>query len=82
MNIDMNLKSDKKVIAIVKFNNVQIRNKHNDFLFPMQDILEIDMEDGFRIIYLFSQKDITDIDYFEIVTTPKTKKIVLFKEYE
>ena len=82
MNIDMNLKSDKKVIAIVKFNNVQIRNKHNDFLFPMQDILEIDMEDGFRIIDLFSQKDITDIDYFEIVTTPKTKKIVLFKEYE
>ena len=80
MNIDMNLKSDKKIIAIVQFDNVRIRNTHNDYLYPEQSILEIDTEDGFRIIDMFSEKDITDIDYFKVETTNKTRKKVLFKE--
>lgn len=80
MNIDKNLKSNKKIIGVVLFQNVRIKNTHNDYLFPEQDILEIDLEDGFRIIDLFSEKDITDIDYFEVVITKKTKKKVLFKE--
>jgi len=80
MNNDINLKSNKKIMTITKFDNVQIKNTHNDYLYPPQNILEIDLDDGYRIIDLFSQKDITDIDYFEIVTTTKTKKKVLFQE--
>jgi len=80
MNIDINLKSDKKIIAIVQFDNVRIRNAHNDYLYPEQSILEIDMEDGFRIIDMISEKDITDIDYFKVESTNKTRKKVLFKE--
>jgi len=80
MNNDMNLKSNKKIMTITKFDNVQIKNTHNGYLYPPQNILEIDSDDGYRIIDLFSQKDITDIDYFEIVTTSRTKKKVLFQE--
>jgi hypothetical protein len=29
---------------------------------------------------MFSQKDITDIDYFKVETSNKTRKKVLFKE--
>lgn len=80
MNIDKHLKSDKKIIGIVRFDNVRIKNTHNDFLFPPQSILEIDLEDGFRLVDLFSQKDMTDVDYFEVVSTPKTRKVVIFKD--
>lgn len=80
MNIDMNLKSNKNIFAIVQFDNVRIRNTHNDYLYPEQSILEIDSEDGYRIIDLFSQKDITNIDYFRVETTSKTRKKVLFQE--
>lgn len=78
MNID--LKSDRKIISITKIDNVRIKNTHNDYLYPTQSILEVDMDDGYRIIDLIAKKDITDIDYFEVVTTSKTKKKVLFKE--
>ena len=78
--MNMNLKSDRRIISITKIDNVQIRNIHNDYLYPMQSILEVDMDNGYRIIDLIAEKDITDIDYFEIVTTNKTKKKVLFKE--
>lgn len=80
MNIDINLKSNKNIISIVQFDNVRIRNTHNDYLYPMQSILEIDSDDGYRIIDLFSQKDITDIDYFKVETSNKTRKKVLYKE--
>ena len=76
---DINSKSKKKIIAVSKINNVQIRNTHNNYLYPIQDVLEVDLEDGYRIIDLFSQKDITDIDYLEVVHTKKTSKKVLFE---
>lgn len=78
--MNMNLKSDRRIISIIKIDNIQIRNTNNNYLYPMQSILEVDMDNGYRIIDLIAEKDITDIDYFEIVTTNKTKKKVLFKE--
>lgn len=78
--MNMDLKSDRRIISIIKIDNIQIRNTNNNYLYPMQSILEVDMDNGHRIIDLIAEKDITDIDYFEIVTTNKTKKKVLFKE--
>ena len=78
--MNMNLKSDRRIISIIKIDNIQKRNIHNDYLYPMQSILEIDMDNGFRIIDLIAEKDITDIDYLKVEFTNKTKKKVLFKE--
>ena len=71
-----------RIIQIVKLDNVQIENTHNGYKYPLQNVLEIDFANGkFRMIDLFSQKDITDIDYFKVVPTSKTKKKYIFKEY-
>ncbi len=77
------MKKDKDIIKITKINNIRVQNKHNGYLFPYQSILEIEFRNGRkRILDLFSQRDITEIDYFEIVRTNKTKEVILFKEFE
>lgn len=73
----------KDIIKISKIDNIRIKNKHNGYLFPQQSILKVETREGYyRIIDLIAERDITDIDYFEIVETPKTKEKVLFKEFE
>ena len=75
--------NSKDIIKITKINNVRIENTHNGYLFPSQNILKIEYRDKtYRILDLISQKDITDIDYFKVVNTDKTKEKTLFKEYE
>lgn len=69
------------IIEIARIKNVRIENTHNGVLFPMQDILRITFENGDnRIIDLFSEKDITDIDYFKVNESEKTKKKILFSD--
>ena len=69
------------IVRIIKLKNVRIKNIHNNTLFPKQDVLEIEFENGeIRKIDLFSEKDITDIDYFEIETTPKTRCDIIFED--
>lgn len=69
------------IIEIARIKNVRIKNKHNDFIFPTQDILKVCFENGNnRIIDLICEKDITDIDYFEVIESDKTKTRVLFKD--
>ena len=72
-------KSDIIAVEIVK--NVRIRNLHNDFLFPKQDIMNVYFRDGKkRTLDLLSQRDFTDIDYFKVENTKSTKVNVLFFE--
>lgn len=67
------------IIRITRKKNVRILNTHNDYLFPTQDILEIEFENKqTRIIDLFCGKDITEIDYFKVEESKKTKSVNLF----
>ena len=69
------------IIRITKVNNIRIENAHNGFLFPEQNILEIeDREGNVRILDLMASKDITSIDYLVVHETNKTKRKDLFKE--
>lgn len=75
--------NEKDIIKITKIDNIRIRNTHNDYVFPLQSILKVETrEGGIRILDLFSERDITSIDYFVVEETPKTKEHILFKEYE
>lgn len=77
----MNREEDIVRIDLIK--NIQIKNKHNDFITPKQDIIIVSFRNGkSRIIDLASEVDITDIDYFEILKSNKTKYKVIFKEWE
>ena len=74
--------SENDIIRITKVNNIQIKNLHGDFLFPKENILEIENRKGdIRILSLVSERDITDIDYFAVCETSKTKRRDLFMEY-
>lgn len=73
--------SDKDIIRITKVNNVQVENTHNGYLFPLQSILEIEDRMGnVRVLDLIADRDITDIDYFVIHESSKTKRKDLFTE--
>ena len=61
-----NVKEDIIKIELIK--NVRIKNTHNNFIFPSQNIMKVYFRNNkIRILDLFSCKDITDIDYFEVV---------------
>lgn len=66
---------------ITKIKNVKIKNTHNDFMYPSQDILEIEFKNGsIKRLDLLSQKDMTDVDYFEVIETIMTKKDIIYEE--
>lgn len=71
------------IIEIKKIKNVRIKNIHNDMIFPTQDLLEITFENGkTRIVDLFSEKDITDMDYFKVVETKRTKNRIIMLDHD
>ena len=75
--------NDKDIIRITKLNNVQVENTHNGFMFPLQNVLEIENRIGeIRTIDLIAERDITNIDYLIVHKTPKTIEKELFKEYD
>ena len=75
------VESKNDIVEIVKVKNVRIRNKHNNVLFPIQNVLKVIFRSGeSRTIDLFSQKDMTEVDYFQVEETNKTKNKILFKE--
>lgn len=75
--------NNKDIVKVAHIKNVRIRNTNNGALFPMQNILKIYFRNGeSRTIDLFSERDITDIEYLQEIATPKTKEKVIFKEIE
>ena len=69
------------IVKIEYVKNVRIMNLHNDMVFPLQNILKIHFEDGsFRVIDLFSEKDMTNIDYYKVLETPRTKYKTLMED--
>ena len=72
-----------KIIKIEYVDNVRYKNLHNNMIFPTQSILKIYFDDNsVRIIDLFSEIDTTDIDYYEILNTYKTKTKVVMEDRE
>ena len=75
--------SEKDILRITKINNVRIENTHNGFVFPEQNVLEIeDRQGNVRKLDLMADRDITDIDYFMIHESDRTTKKDLFIEYK
>lgn len=75
--------SNKDIIKISLIKNVKIQNIHNDHLFPLQNVLKVFFRSGeIRTLDLFSNKDFTEVDYFKIVDTPRTKEKIIFLEKE
>jgi len=73
--------NDKDIIRITKTSNVRVENTHNGFMFPVQNVLEIEYRDGgVRVLDLMAQRDITDIDYLVVHDSSNTKRKDLFKE--
>ena len=71
------------IIEIYIKKNVNIQNLHNEVIYPKQSILVVSYENGSeRIIDLMSEKDITDIDYFKVIESDKTKKRILFNDLD
>ena len=72
-----------KIIKIEYVDNVRYKNLHNNMIFPMQNILRIYFDNNtMRVIDLFSEKDTTDIDYFEVLETNRTKVRVIMEDRE
>jgi hypothetical protein len=73
---------DKDIVKIELIKGVRVQNTHNGFVFPKQNIMKIYFRGGeIRTLDLFSNRDITDIDYFKVINGITTKTKVLFKEY-
>lgn len=73
--------SENDIIRIDFIKNINIQNLHNNFIYPKQSILKLYFRNKkYRIIDLLSEIDITEIDYFKILETKKTKIKTLFKE--
>lgn len=74
--------SDKDIIRITQVNNIHIKNLHDEHLFPLQSVLEVENRRGdIRIIDLIADRDITDIDYYVVCETPRTRRKHIFKEF-
>lgn len=68
------------IIKIELLRDARVQNLHNGFIFPKQYIMKIYYRNNnVRILDLFSQRDITNIDYFKIIEGTKTK--VIFNEF-
>lgn len=73
---------DKDIVKIELIKNVRVQNTHNGFVFPKQNIMKVYFRNGnIRMLDLFSNRDITDVDYFIIRKGLTTKIKTLFKEY-
>ena len=71
------------IIKVELVKGIRVQNTHNNFVFPRQNIMKVYFRNNAtKILDLFSDKDITNIDYFKILEDKKTKTKVLFEEKE
>lgn len=71
------------IIKIELVKGIRVQNTHNNFVFPKQNIMKVYFRNNeTKTLDLFSEKDITNIDYFKILEDKKTKTKILFEEKE
>lgn len=73
--------SENDIIKIVKIKGVKVRHKINKHEFMKRNIIRVDYRNGeHRFINMLAKRDMTDIDYFDIVYPKKIKEKVIFEE--
>ena len=71
------------IIKIELIKGIRVQNTHNNYVFPKQNIMKVHFRNNdVKILDLFSERDITNIDYFKILEDEKTKRKTLFIERE
>ena len=71
------------IIKVELVKGIRVHNTHNNFVFPKQNIMKVYFRNNeTKTLDLFSEKDITNIDYFKILEDKKTKTKILFEEKE
>ena len=71
------------IIKVELVKDIRVQNTHNNFVFPKQNIMKVYFRNNeIRTLDLFSERDITNIDYFKILEDKKTKRKTLFEEKE
>ena len=70
------------IVEIKKITNTKLKNLHDNRISVFtQDLLKIKFEDGqVRTVALFMEADITDVDYYEVLYTPRTKEIMIMHD--
>ena len=70
------------IVELKKITNTKLKNLHDNRISVFtQDLLKIKFEDGqVRTIALFMETDITDVDYYEVLYTPRTKEIMIMHD--
>ena len=72
---------DKDIVKIELIKGARVQNTHNNYVFPKQNIMKVYFRNNeIRTLDLFSERDITNIDYFKILEDNKTKRKTLFTE--
>ena len=75
--------SKNDIISLKIIKGVQLKNTHNNFIFPKQYIIEVKYRNGKkRILDLFSMRDISSINYFKVLKDENIKERILFQECE
>ena len=71
-------------IVNIKFiRGLSVKNLHNNVVFPPRIYLEVNYRDGLRkYLDLVTQRDITSIDYYEMVKRDNYKEKTIFQEKE
>lgn len=68
------------ITKITEIKGLNILNKHTNIMYKNQIIWLIKTNKKSYVLDMLANKDITDIDYLEIIETKKTKYKVLFRD--
>lgn len=72
----------EEIKKIVKIKNVNLKNLHVGYIYKTQDILKVIYKNGKEsIIDLDGEKDITNIDYIDVIYPSKIKEKVIFSDF-
>ena len=76
-----NIEKDLDIVEINFVRGLCIKNLHNGVVFPPKCFLIIKYRNNTKhILNLFSNRDITSIDYYDYVKSKHYKNKVIFKE--
>ena len=68
------------ITKITEIKGLNILNKHTNIMYKNQIIWLIKTNKKSYVLDMLANKDITDVDYLEIIETKKAKYKVLFKD--
>lgn len=71
-----------RIVKITKVKNVNMKNKHRNYIYNPSSILKVYLESGeVHVIDLEAEADITGVDYMEVLYPKKYKEKVIFSDF-